>query len=332
MNIKKIKLTALVITTIGLFSGCSSISINKNLVKNYKSPVSISSNEALVYVIRESAFGGAGRGLWVAHNDKVIANIGSGEYSYFKVKKGINTINTVQAKKGSGYMSIDKLSKKPIFFKYNYTEGKMEKISYELGVSYVANYDKVDLLSSPKVNDGYEDGVFNLSLFKDLKIMEKSDKILLPDAKHSVITFVFPWNSSDISSTIWADNGIVGNLKPNQYIQIKVPKGKHKFYIKSTADIVLEANIDAAKHYRVEIDKTEYLTGSFFSLAPLVKFVPINLSKDFKNLNSSLEQVQVKKNLDSNVNQRINFALAEIKKKKLTKEVSSVLKKEFGKK
>lgn len=333
MNIKKIKLTTfLIITSIGLFSGCSTISINKNLVKNYKNPVSISNSETLIYIIRESAFIGGGRGLWVAHNDKVIADLGSGEYTYFKVKKGIHTINVVQARKGSGYMSIDRTYKKPLFFKYNYTEGKMEEIPYELGISYIADYDKVNLLASPRPNDGYEAGIFNLSLFKELNIMEKSNKNLLPDKQHSIITFVFPWNSSAISSTIWSDNGIVGNLKANQYIQIKVPKGKHKFYIKSVADIVLEADIDVGKHYRVEIDKTEYFTGSHFSIDPLVKFVPIDLSQDVKKLKSSLEQVQVKKNLDNDINQRINFTLAEIKKKKLTKNVSSVLKKEFGKK
>ena len=76
------KIKLLMITSLGIFSGCSGkMSINKDLVKNYKQPISVASNETLVYVIRESAFAGGGRGLWVAHNDKVIADLGSGEYT-----------------------------------------------------------------------------------------------------------------------------------------------------------------------------------------------------------------------------------------------------------
>jgi len=173
-----------------LFTGCGAISIDKNLVKQYKKPIKVNSNETLVYVIRESSMIGGARGLWVALNKDVIADIGSGDYTYFKVQKGINTINMVQAKRGLTYYAIDEVLTEPLFLKFSYTQGTIERLSTNLGISYIAKYDETKVLNTKRPNDGYTNGLVNLAMIENLNIMSETNTTLIPDENHAVITFI----------------------------------------------------------------------------------------------------------------------------------------------
>jgi len=315
-----------------LFTGCGAISIDKNLVKQYKKPIKINSNETLVYVIRESSFAGAARGLWVAHNNNVIGDIGSGEYTYFKVKKGINTINTVQAKTGLAYYAIDEVSKEPLFLKFSYTKGTVEKLPTDLGISYIANYKESKNLENKHPNDGYINGLVNLAMIENLEIMSETNTTLVPDENNAVITFIRPSSfASMLKYTIWSDNGIVGNLDTNTYFQIKVPTGKYHYYVKSQIIYALEANVSANKNYIIELDVNMGWTTAHVQLDP----IDANNYNNPINNNGTLKHLVLNKNLPNNIQERIQLALPIIKE--YTDKVASgdkkpeVLKSSFGK-
>lgn len=314
------KVLILVLFTL-LFVGCGAITIDKESVKQYKKPTNVSSDETLVYVIRESSFVGGARGLWIGHNKNVVADIGSGDYTYFKVKEGINTINAVQTKTGTGYYAIDKVHQEPLFLKYNYITGKIEKLSNDLGISYISNYDESKVLTNKRPNDGYINGLLNLAMYENLNIMTETNTTLLPDSNNAVITFIRHDSFADILKyTIWDDKGIVGNLDAQSYFQVKVPKGKHYFYVKSQVTYALEADVEANKNYVVELN-----VGMGWTTAH-VKLIPIDLEKSDKNLSDyetlpdiekwkkASKHLKLEDNLDDNIKERVKLALLVIEK------------------
>ncbi len=304
-NLKYIGLSLLVLLSLG-FNGCSTMQVDKDLVKAYKMPVQVSNDETLVYVIRESSFVGGARGLWIGLNENTIADLGSGDYTYFKVKKGINTINTIQMMTGFNYYAIDKMSTNPIFLKFNYVNMTAEELPTDLGISYVANYTEVKTLPNKKYNDGYINGLLNLAMYKNLNIMSETNTTLNPDSNNAVITFVRPDTfAGAINYTIWGDENILGNLYPKSFFQIKVPKGKHTFYVKSQTLYALEANVVANKNYVVELALNMGWTKAHARLNP------INLNENNEYLNWILSSKHFKLNevLDENIQERVKLAL-----------------------
>ena len=303
-KIKYMGLKVIIISILGLiFTGCGAITQpNLNLVKNYKQPVKVKSDEKLVYVIRESTPVGAARGLWVAHNKNVIADLGSGDYTYFKVPVGINTINTVQATTGVGYFAIDELNNETVFLKFNYAKGEIIQLPKNIGITYVMEYDYVSTLKKKRKNDGYEIGVMNLAKFDNLKIMSKTNKLLEPDSSSSVLTFFCDQDYKN-KATIWHDTNIAGNLDQKSFFQIKLPAGKHYFYVKGQVYYALEANIKAGKNYAVELDVS---IGWNAAHTPLK---PINLNeKNLSSLLSNLTHLKLDKPLKDNIIKRIKIA------------------------
>lgn len=69
-----------------LVGGCGTVTIDKQLVKQYTKPLQLESDETLIYVIRERAFKGGANAVWIANNDKVIAFLDSGNILILKLK------------------------------------------------------------------------------------------------------------------------------------------------------------------------------------------------------------------------------------------------------
>ncbi len=314
-------------------SGCGAItSPNLDLVKQYKQPVQVEENETLVYVIRESAFAGGARGLWIGHNKHIVGDIGSGEYVYFKVPKGINTINAVQAKTGFGYYAVDATeSKEPVFIKYEYTTGQVIRLSKEMGITYAMNYKTGKQLNNEVYNDGYEKGVMNLAMFSELNIMSKANELLQPDENTSIITFMKPSEfARNARFSIWSDSSLVGNLYANDYFQVRVPAGKHYFYTRGQVYYALEANIVAGKNYAVELDISMGWTEAH------AKLKPINLNEEnIDSILKSLNHIKLNNPLDDNILKRTELAqptLKIIKSEILSgKKIPNVLPNNFGK-
>ncbi len=309
-SLKYLGVSLAIVLSLG-FSGCGAITVDKNLVKSYEKPIRVSSDETLVYVIRESSFVGGGRGLWVGHNKDIITDLGSGDYTYFKVKKGINTINAVQTMTGFSYYAIDETSAEPVFLKFNYAKGTVERLPNDLGISYISKYSEVKTLPDVRHNDGYLNGLLNLAMYKNLNIMTESNATLVPDNKNAVITFIRPDTFADVLKyTIWSDNGIVGNLNAKSYFQVKIPEGKHNFYVKSQVTYALEANVMANKNYVVELD-----VGMGWTTAH-VKLNPIDTNNNNKYLGwiRSSKHLKLNEVLDDNVKERIELALPVIRK------------------
>lgn len=302
---KIIKKSSFFVLTLLVTTGCSSISQpDLNLVKEYQKPIETKPNEKLVYVIRESNVVGAARGAWIAHNKHTVADLGSGDYTYFTVPVGVNTINVSQNISGVGYFAIDEKNNDTVFLKYLYTEGKMVKLPKDLGITYVMKYNKVSPLKNVRKNDGYELGVMNLAKFDNLKIMSKASNLMHPTDKTSIITFFTEDNYSPYSSaTIWHNNTIAGNLNGKNYFQIRVPKGKHYFYVKSQVYYALEANIEGGKNYAVKV------TSSLGWTAPHVTLNPIDLrGKRLSSLISNLNHEKLDVPLADNIVKRIENA------------------------
>lgn len=295
-------------------SGCGSLSVDNNSVKSYKKPVVVSNDETLVYIIRESSFVGSARGLWVAHNKDVVADLSSGDYTYFKVKKGINTINLVQGKIGSHYYAIDEVSPEPIFLKFAPMSPALVKLSKDLGITYVTKYNEVKTFDEKKENDGYINGLLNLAMYPNFNMMTETNQSVIPDENHAVITFIRSSNFAEaLKYTIWSDNGPLGNLEGKSYFQVKVPRGKHYFYVQGEGIYTLEANVEANKNYVIGLD-----VGMGWMTA-YVKLNPIDLSieksnNEYNEWKKSCKQMKLIDPLDSNIKTRIEMALPEILK------------------
>lgn len=308
-NLKYIGLGLAIVLGLG-FSGCSTIEINKDLVKSYKKPILVSENETLVYIIRESSLVGGARGLWVGHNRDTIADLGSGDYTYFKIKKGINTINSTQIMAGIAYYAIDEMSTEPIFLKFDYAKGTVERLPNDLGIAYISKYKKVKTLDDINNNDGYVNGRLNLAMYSNLNIMSESNDTLIPDSNNAVITFIRPSTFADVFKyTIWSDNNIVGNLDGKSYFQIKIPEGKHNFYVKSQITYALEANVVANKNYVVELDVWIGLTTPFAKLKP----ININNNQEYLEWMKTSRHLNLNENLSDNIKARIELALPAIR-------------------
>lgn len=243
-----------------LFVGCGHLSINEEAVKQYKKPIKIDDNETLVYVIRDSNLFGAARSISVGVNDKIVANLDSGDYTYFKVNNGINNINITQGMMCSGYYALDSTSKDPVFLKYNYLDGTVEKLPTKLGISYIDSYHESTINNWQMENYGYINGLLNLANYHNLEIMSESNSTMQPDENNAIVTFIRTSNFHEVmfignksEYTIWDEKGIIGNLNYGSYFQVKLPEGKHTFYAKGFMFDVLEANIKANKNYVIEL-------------------------------------------------------------------------------
>jgi len=105
---------------------CSSIpKADPTLVGQYKSPISIGEQETLIFVIRQDTVLGAAQGLWVACNDRYIADLSAGSYTYFKTKADINTINLRQMQIPIFFKNVDFCPGEKVFALLSMPKGSM---------------------------------------------------------------------------------------------------------------------------------------------------------------------------------------------------------------
>ena len=298
-----------------ILSGCAAtLTADKNLIEQFTPQMVPDENETLVYVIRRSQILGAPRGLYVALNDKIIANVHSGDYCYFKVDAGINTINLEQQLPCS-FFRLDNRPGEVVYLYYEVTSvasWKFSEIPEDLGITAIMKSKLAKDIGKAKNNKWYPSILMNPG-FLNLYLMKETDITVEPDTENATITFVRPGSyAKDMIIGIWSENEFIGNLKAETYFQIKVPAGEYNFFGKSDLFSVIKEKVEAGKKYFVQVEATMGL------IQPHIKLLPVTSDQEQdelqKWLNNSKRVMIDETAIDAQIKERLNLALPHIKK------------------
>ncbi len=295
-------------------SGCAGkLTANKKLIKQFEPAFVPEKNESLVYVIRKNQTVGATRGLFVALNDKIISNIHTGDYCYFKIDNGINTVNLEQSLPFH-FFRLDNRAGEIIFLYFemiSITTGKFSELPTDLGITAVMESKMAKDIGEPKINNWYTSGLMNPE-FVDLYLMKKTDNTMIPDSENAIITFIRPQTyKKDMAFGIWSESKFLGNLKCETYFQIKVPTGKYNFFGKSEHFSSLKADVEAGKNYYIQV------AASGGWLQPHIRLLPVTIEKKQSEIQAWLDSCNLvtvdEMVLDTRIKERLDLALPYIK-------------------
>ena len=236
-----------------LLVGCASTyKADPALVAKYQAPPAPAADETHVYFIRGSNFQGGARGLWVAVNDKVVADVANGSHVLLKLKSGLNSIHGVQGKAGFGYVAVDNRPAQTAFVVVDYTTGTTKEVEKDLGISMVMQTTAAQPLAEPRPNDAYDNLVTNPAVL-GLDLIAQGGEALQPDATSAVVTFYRPGQLiANVPFSIWSDKGYVGSLTGDTFMQVRVPAGANTFVTLSEHYQVVRADLEAGKHYAIQ--------------------------------------------------------------------------------
>ncbi|MBV1914783.1 MAG: DUF2846 domain-containing protein [Pseudomonadales bacterium] len=261
-----------------LLTGCATTyKADSTLIKDFKR-ADVPTDKTGLYVIRGSNFVGAARGLWVAVNDSVVADLSNGSHVYLELDAGLNTLHFVQGKSGHGYLAIDNKPGETLYAKFGYATDNLAMIlDSGLGQTMVMKTSKVMPLIEKRNNDAYDNLVINPGLLS-YPIMIESPELLTTDKDHALVRFYRPETLiADIAFDIWNQDGYVGSTKGGTYFSAKLLPGHHVFISKSERYSVLDAELEAGKEYAVELD-----VGMGWNQAH-IKLLPMDLSTEKGN-------------------------------------------------
>jgi hypothetical protein len=241
-------------------------------------PPAVAKDETNVFVIRESGFKGATRGVWIAANKNVVADLPSDSHVLIKLKSGMNVIHAVQELKGFGYFPVDNRPGETVYLNLLYKKGEMKEVSAAEAMPLIKKTEQVELLPEVRPNTALDDITINPGKL-GLNIMEATDAALEPNDRSAVITFLRVENVfKDHRYDVWSDTGYVGSLIGGQYLNVRVTPGTHTFLSKAQNYSVLKADVAAGKHYYVE------MVGDMLMFQQLVKLLPVDPDKDAKKI------------------------------------------------
>lgn len=169
--------------------------------------VSGGDQETMLYLIRERKFVGGARGVWVAANDKVVADLDSGTHVLLGLKPGLNTINIVQGKAGFAYTTIDHRAGDTAYLVMDYKAGTLTEVPPDQGAALVKATKEKTALAEPRHNDGYDNLLINPALLGFGMIAENVQPIA-PDEQSAVISFYRPARLiAPIPFSVWNKEG-----------------------------------------------------------------------------------------------------------------------------
>ncbi len=233
-----------------------------------------SSEPTVVYVIRESKFFGGGRDIWMAVNDKVVADVSNGTHVKLTLQPGLNTLNGVQAKAGFAYTTVDNRGGETVYLRVDIMTGAISEVSQEEGIALVKDTKASQPLDALRPNDAYDNLMVNPELL-GLGLVQANAAKLEPDAESAIVTFYRPAKLiAQVPFSVWSKDGYVGSLYGNQYQQVRVAPGKHTFVGLSERLSVLNATVEAGKEYAVEFD-----VGMGWNQAH-IKLLPVDLNTE----------------------------------------------------
>lgn len=256
-------------------TGCATTyKVKPDLIQNFQEP-QVPADKTGVYLIRGSKFVGGGRGLWVAVNDAVVADLANSSHVYLELDAGLNTVHFVQAKAGFGYLAVDNKPGELLYAKFDYAgTNTTDVLEKALGQTMVVQTKAVQPLPEKRVNDAYDNLMVNPGVLQ-YPIMKAADDPLTVDADHAVVRLFRRHGLIDTwAFDVWSQDGYLGSTKGKTYFSVKLKPGRHEFVAVSEHFAVLEADLEANKTYAVELS-----IGMGWNQAH-VKLLPIDLSKD----------------------------------------------------
>lgn len=254
-------------------TGCATnYKTDMNLIKNFKEP-SVPADKTGVYVIRGNNFTGAARGLWVAVDDAVVADLSNSSHVYLELDGGLNSLHFVQGTAGFGYQAIDNKPGEVVYAKFGYaTTATTELLDPDLGKTIVMKTTEKQPLTTKRRNDAYDNLLINPGVL-GYPIMAASKETLTADADSAVVRFYRPGKLiAQVAFDIWNQDGYVGSTTGGNYFSVKLKPGHHIFLSRSERYSVLDANLEAGKEYAVELS-----VGMGWNQAH-IKLLPIDLN------------------------------------------------------
>ncbi len=238
-----------------LLSGCAtSYKVDPELVSQFKPEATPTEEQTFVYVIRGSNFAGAARGLWVAANENVVADLSNGSHALLKLDSGINSVHLVQGLAGIGFAKVDNRPGETVYLAIDYVKGETKEVEHDLGATMVMKTSKAKDIGAPRKNDAYDNLLVNPSLL-GFPVMKESNQPMKADDDSAVINFYrMETLIGQVPFDIWSEQGYVGSTTSGTYFQVRVKPGKHTFVALSERYSVLEADVEAGKEYVVEFD------------------------------------------------------------------------------
>lgn len=283
LNLGKTPSLQLVLVTVltVFMGGCATTyTVDTNLIRGFQEP-KVATDKTGVYVIRGSKSRGSARGLWVAVNDSVVANLSSGSHVYLELDAGLNTLHFVQNRRGFGYLTVDNRPGEIIYAKYDYGGKLKEVFDRDLGQTIVLQTSKVMPLDKKRHNDAYDNLLLNPGVL-GYPIMNMSSEELTADENHAVVNFYRPNSLRKGSFDIWNQEGYIGSTMAGMYFSVKLKPGRHTFIARSRRYVVLEAELEANKEYAVELriyrSKGWSPIASWLPTKTKIKLLPIDLN------------------------------------------------------
>ena len=266
-----------VLVGVSCLSAWSALQAADNLRTSF-TPPAVASDETNVVVIRESSFSGATRGVWIAANNNVVAELSGGTHVLIKLKSGLNIVHGVQELKGFGFVAVDNRPGETVYLNLQYKKGEMTEISADAALPLINKTQQVELLAEVRPNTALDDITLNPSKL-GFSMMEAATSPLEPDDRSAVITFLRYENVfKDHRYDVWDDTGYLGTLVGNQYFSVRVTPGAHTFIAKAQNYAVLKADVAVGKHYYVE------MVPDMLGFQPLVRLLPVDPDKDGKKI------------------------------------------------
>ena len=260
--------------TVLMFGCATTYKVKPDLIKNFQEP-KVPADKTGIYIIRGSNFVGGGRGVWVAVNESVVADLSNSSHVYLEFDSGLNSVSFIQATAGFGYLAVDNKPGELLYARLDYTNKiPVNVIAKGLGQTMVMETDQVLPLDEKRKNDAYDNLLINPGLL-NYPIMVDSDGPLSPDEGHALVRFYRPGSLiAKWAFDIWNQDGYLGSTKGGKYFTVKLKPGRHVFISLSEHYAVLEAELEAKKEYAVEVD-----VGMGWNQAH-IKLLPIDLSTD----------------------------------------------------
>jgi hypothetical protein len=290
-----------------LIVGCVSIpKADPVLVSQYKAPIDIGEQETLIFVIRQDIFRGSAQGLWVACNDRYIADLSAGSYTYFKTRADINTVNLRQMQVPIFFRSVDFRPGETVFFYLEYGKGFYE-VDKDLGKTMVMQYNKIENANNPEKNVDYVIGLMNPGLV-DLKLMKETAAVPEPDANHATVTFLRPQDlGAAFPIGIWNQDGFLGDIRGRSQFTVKLQPGEQFFIANSRFYNALKADLSAGKKYYIIVETSRGWSQMNISFLPVKADIEQNKIREW--MNQSAKNTECTIPADSKIQKRIAAAL-----------------------